>query len=68
MPYEIRGRLKKSTDEHSVIFDAILSGDGERACNRLLTLLISQEYSPQEVVSGILQQSQILLIGLLYRA
>ena len=33
MPYEIRGRLKKSTDEHSVIFDAILSGDGERACN-----------------------------------
>ena len=33
MPYEIRGRLKKSTDEHTVICDAILSGDGERACD-----------------------------------
>ena len=33
MPYEIRGRLKKSTDEHKIICDAILSGDGEHACN-----------------------------------
>jgi len=33
MPYEIRGRLNKSTDEHKIICDAILSGDGEHACN-----------------------------------
>ena len=33
MPYEIRGRLNKSTDEHKIICDAIISGDGEHACN-----------------------------------
>ncbi len=32
MPYEVRGRLSKSLDEHAEICEAILSGDGNHAC------------------------------------
>jgi DNA-binding GntR family transcriptional regulator len=31
MPYEVRGRLEKSVQEHQEIFDAIMAGDGEKA-------------------------------------
>ena len=31
LPYDIRGRLAKSTQEHAVICAAILSGEGEKA-------------------------------------
>jgi DNA-binding GntR family transcriptional regulator len=31
LPYDIRGRLAKSTEEHAVICKAILSGEGEKA-------------------------------------
>lgn len=33
MPYEVRGRLEQSLKEHAEICDAILSGDGVRACD-----------------------------------
>ncbi|MBO6510737.1 MAG: GntR family transcriptional regulator [Roseibium sp.] len=31
MPYDVRGRLEKSVQEHQEIFDAILAGDGDKA-------------------------------------
>jgi DNA-binding GntR family transcriptional regulator len=31
LPYDIRGRLAKSTEEHSIICQAILSGEGNKA-------------------------------------
>jgi DNA-binding GntR family transcriptional regulator len=30
MPYEVRGRMEKSVQEHQEIFDAIMEGDGEK--------------------------------------
>ena len=31
LPYDLRGRLAKSTEEHTMICSAILSGEGEKA-------------------------------------
>jgi DNA-binding GntR family transcriptional regulator len=31
LPYDIRGRLSKSTEEHSTIYQAILAGEGNKA-------------------------------------
>jgi DNA-binding GntR family transcriptional regulator len=31
MPYEVRGRMEKSVQEHQEIFDAIMEADGEKA-------------------------------------
>ena len=31
LPYDIRGRIAKSTEEHAVICEAILAGEGEKA-------------------------------------
>jgi DNA-binding GntR family transcriptional regulator len=31
MPYDVRGRLEKSVQEHQEIFDAIMAGDGDKA-------------------------------------
>jgi DNA-binding GntR family transcriptional regulator len=31
LPYDIRGRLSKSTEEHSTICQAILAGEGNKA-------------------------------------
>jgi DNA-binding GntR family transcriptional regulator len=31
LPYDIRGRLSKSTQEHSIIYQAILAGEGNKA-------------------------------------
>lgn len=31
MPYDVRGRLEKSVEEHTAICEAILAGDGDRA-------------------------------------
>ena len=57
MPYEIRGRLKKSTDEHKIICDAILSGDGEHACNLMRDHMMLQGKRLPSIISTLEQQN-----------
>jgi len=56
MPYEIRGRLKKSTDEHKIIYDAILSGDGEHACNLMRDHMMLQGKRLPSIIATLEQQ------------
>jgi len=56
MPYEIRGRLKKSTDEHKIICDAILSGDGEHACNLMRDHMMLQGKRLPSIITSLEQQ------------
>ncbi|MDC1267596.1 GntR family transcriptional regulator [Amylibacter sp.] len=56
MPYEIRGRLKKSTDEHKTICDAILSGDGEHACNLMRDHMMLQGKRLPSIIATLEQQ------------
>ena len=57
MPYEIRGRLKKSTDEHKIICDAILSGDGEHACNLMRDHMMLQGKRLPSIITTLEQQN-----------
>ena len=57
MPYEIRGRLKKSTDEHKIICDAILSGDGEHACNLMRDHMMLQGKRLPTIIATLEQQN-----------
>ena len=57
MPYEIRGRLKKSTDEHKIICDAILSGDGEHACNLMRDHMMLQGKRLPSIINTLEQQN-----------
>ena len=57
MPYEIRGRLKKSSDEHKIICDAILSGDGEHACNLMRDHMMLQGKRLPSIISTLEQQN-----------
>ena len=56
MPYEIRGRLNKSTDEHKIICDAILSGDGEHACNLMRDHMMLQGKRLPSIIATLEQQ------------
>ena len=56
MPYEIRGRLKKSTDEHKIICNAILSGDGEHACNLMRDHMMLQGKRLPSIITSLEQQ------------
>ena len=56
MPYEIRGRLKKSTYEHEIICDAILSGDGEHACNLMRDHMMLQGKRLPSIIASLEQQ------------
>ena len=56
MPYKIRGRLKKSTDEHKIICDAILSGDGEHACNLMRDHMMLQGKRLPSIIATLEQQ------------
>ena len=58
MPYEIRGRLKKSTDEHKIICDAILSGDGEHACNLMRDHMMLQGKRLPSIIASLEQQKK----------
>ena len=57
MPYKIRGRLKKSTDEHKIICDAILSGDGEHACNLMRDHMMLQGKRLPSIITTLEQQN-----------
>ena len=57
MPYEIRGRLKKSTYEHKIICDAILSGDGEHACNLMRDHMMLQGKRLPSIIATLEQQN-----------
>jgi len=57
MPYEIRGRLNKSTDEHKMICDAILSGDGEHACNLMRDHMMLQGKRLPSIIATLEQQN-----------
>ena len=57
MPYEIRGRLKKSTDENKIICDAILSGDGEHACNLMRDHMMLQGKRLPSIIATLEQQN-----------
>jgi len=57
MPYEIRDRLKKSTDEHKIICDAILSGDGEHACNLMRDHMMLQGKRLPSIITTLEQQN-----------
>ena len=56
MPYKIRGRLNKSTDEHKIICDAILSGDGEHACNLMRDHMMLQGKRLPSIIATLEQQ------------
>ena len=56
MPYELRGRLNKSTDEHKIICDAILSGDGEHACNLMRDHMMLQGKRLPSIIATLEQQ------------
>ena len=56
MPYEIRGRLNKSTDEHKIICDAILSGYGENACNLMRDHMMLQGKRLPSIIATLEQQ------------
>lgn len=56
MPYEIRGRLNKSTDEHKIICDTILSGDGEHACNLMRDHMMLQGKRLPSIIATLEQQ------------
>ena len=56
MPYEIRGRLNKSTDEHKIICDAIISGDGEHACNLMRDHMMLQGKRLPSIIATLEQQ------------
>ena len=56
MPYEIRGRLNKSTGEHKIICDAILSGDGEHACNLMRDHMMLQGKRLPSIIATLEQQ------------
>jgi len=56
MPYEIRGRLNKSTDEHKIICDAILSADGEHACNLMRDHMMLQGKRLPSIIATLEQQ------------
>ncbi|MDC0581152.1 GntR family transcriptional regulator [Amylibacter sp.] len=56
MPYEIRGRLNKSTYEHKIICDAILSGDGEHACNLMRDHMMLQGKRLPSIIATLEQQ------------
>ena len=56
MPYEIRGRLNKSTDEHKIICDAILSGDGEHACNLMRDHMMLQGKRLPSIIATLEEQ------------
>jgi DNA-binding GntR family transcriptional regulator len=56
MPYEIRGRLNKSTDEHKIICNAILSGDGEHACNLMRDHMMLQGKRLPSIIATLEQQ------------
>jgi DNA-binding GntR family transcriptional regulator len=56
MPYEIRGRLNKSTDEHKIISDAILSGNGEHACNLMRDHMMLQGKRLPSIIATLEQQ------------
>ena len=57
MPYEIRGRLNKSTDEHKIICDAILSGDGEHACNLMRDHMMLQGKRLPSIIATLEQRN-----------
>ena len=56
MPYEIRGRLNKSTDEHKIICNVILSGDGEHACNLMRDHMMLQGKRLPSIIATLEQQ------------
>lgn len=56
MPYEIRGRLNKSTDEHKIICDAIISGDGEHACDLMRDHMMLQGKRLPSIIATLEQQ------------
>jgi DNA-binding GntR family transcriptional regulator len=56
MPYEIRGRLNKSTDEHKIICNTILSGDGEHACNLMRDHMMLQGKRLPSIIATLEQQ------------
>ena len=57
MPYEIRGRLNKSSDEHKIICDAILFGDGEHACNLMRDHMMLQGKRLPSIIATLEQQN-----------
>ena len=42
MPYQVRGRLAESVQEHAEILEAILSGDGSRAADLMRDHMMMQ--------------------------
>ena len=48
--------LKKSTDEHKIICDAILSGDGEHACNLMRDHMMLQGKRLPSIIATLEQQ------------
>lgn len=57
MPYKIRGRLQKSTEEHAAICAAILSGDGAKACDMMRDHVMLQGKRLPSIIATLEQQN-----------
>lgn len=58
MPYDIRGRLEKSVEEHTEISEAILGGDGDRASTLMRDHMMLQGKRLPSIIRSIEQQTK----------
>lgn len=56
LPYDVRGRLEKSVEEHTQICDAILSGDGDRASTLMRDHMMLQGKRLPSIIRSMEQQ------------
>ena len=58
MPYDIRGRLEKSVEEHVEICDAILAGDGDKASTLMRDHMMLQGKRLPSIIRSMEQQTK----------
>ncbi len=58
MPFEVRGRLKKSTEEHKEICQAILDGEGEKARDLMRDHMMLQGKRMLSIINTIESQNR----------
>jgi len=58
MPYDVRGRLEKSVEEHAEICDAILAGDGDKASMLMRDHMMLQGKRLPSIIRSMEQQKK----------
>lgn len=57
MPYDVRGRLEKSVEEHAQICDAIMAGDGDQASTLMRDHMMLQGKRLPSIIRSMEQQA-----------